>query len=379
MPAFLAKNPQDILRHALQKLASTTPLTAVAPGSIVRALAEAFTNELGDLYALVDFNTSMAFLSTAQGRALDLIGGLYNVERKTLTQIATIDQTVGSFYFYIDSPYHTDIVVPAGTQVSTATEGYIGSQYVYQTTEVGRISAGRTRVYVGIRPAFSDSVFTAGANTLTRHTFPSPVGTTVKSTNPKPIQAQVGYETDDSYRARIAKSVRVSAGGTEEALRFAALAVAGVRDVRIRTAPYGLGSFEAVVTPENVSLADTILIGAASAMGAIRPVGTRMFVKVPTAIPVEINATVVLRDVSGLDRPAIARRVEIGALRYLNSLLAGSPLIYNQLLQAMLEASEFAVDVVVTSFRIDAAEALRRNVTVKEDEQLVPGAIRVSF
>lgn len=378
MPAFLIKEPEVVLRSALQKLTATTPLTSVGPGSIVRALTEVVVGELGDMYALIDFNTSMTFLSTAQGRALDMIGRLFNVERKTLTQVANIEQTMGVFYFYLDSPYSDDIVIPAGTSVTTDAQGYIGDQYFYTTQDITRIPIGRTRAYASIRPTFTDSVFTAGANTLTRHNFVAPPGVTVKSTNPKPIPAQVGFELDDTYRVRIQKSVRTAAGGTEEAMRFTALAVPGVRDIRIRTAPYGLGSFEVLVTPENNALSAAVLVAAATAMDAIRPVGVRMFVKEPVALTVEVRATVILRDVTGLDRAGIARRVEIGVMRYINTLMTGQPLIYNQLIQNMIDSSEFVQDVVMTSFKIDGVESLRRNVQVNTDQQLIPGAITCS-
>lgn len=377
MPAFVAKNQSDILRQALAKLADTTPLTAVAPGSIVRALTEVVVKELGDMYAIIDFNTSMSYLSTASGRALDLIGSLYNLPRKTLTEVATIDQSIGAFYFYLDSPYGDDIIIPANTQITTDTDNYIGAQYVYYTTTETKISAGRTRAYASIRPGLTDSVFTAGANTLTVHAFLSPVGTVVKSTNPKPIQAQVGYESDNAYRARISKAVRTSAGGTAEALRFTALSIPGVRDARVRLATFGLGSFEVIITPESQVGSSTVMLAADSAMQVVRPVGVRMYTKLPEYVVLELIATAVLRPGAVANRGDHARRVEVGAIRYLNTLLAGQPLVYNRLIQAMMDASDMVTDIVIQSFKIDATEALRRNITVEEDQQIIPGSITV--
>jgi uncharacterized phage protein gp47/JayE len=377
MPAFVTKNQTDILRQALSKLGDTTPLTAVGPGSIVRALTEVVVKELGDMYAIVDFNTSMSFLSTATGRALDMIGSLYNIPRKTLTEVAAIDQSIGAFYFYLDAPFGDDIVIPANVQISTDNTTFVGAQYNYFTTTTTTIKAGRTRAYASIRPALADSVYTAGANTLTVHNFPSPVGTFVRSTNPKPIQAQAGYEGDNAYRTRIGKAVRTSAGGTAEALRFTALSIPGVRDARVRLANFGLGSFEVVITPESQAVAHTVLVQADLTMQAVRPVGVRMFTKLPEYLPIEILATAVLKPGAITNRQDHARRVEIGAVRYLNTLLAGQPLVYNQLIQAMMESSDLVTDVVIQSFKVDAVEALRRNITVEEDQQIIPGSITV--
>jgi uncharacterized phage protein gp47/JayE len=379
MPAFIAKQQTDILRNALAKLADTTPMTAVAPGSIIRALAEVITKELGDFYSILDYNTSMAFISSAQGRALDLIGSLYDTQRKTLSTVAAVDQSMGVFYFYLDSPYNADITIPLGTNVKTNDASFIGSQFTYVTTEQVRIPSGRTRVFVGIRPAATDSVFNAGVNTLTLHTFLSPVGTTVKCTNPKPVPAQVGFESDEAYRTRLVKSVRTSAGGTTEAMRFTALSIPGVRDVKVRSATFGLGSFEVVVTPESQVLGAGLIVAAATALEKVRPVGTRMFVKTPEYISVEVEAVATIRKVNNVDNGDVARRVEVGALRYLNTLLSGSTLIYNQLIQAMMESVDLVTDVTIRSFKINATEALRRNVTVEEDQQLIPGTITVGY
>jgi uncharacterized phage protein gp47/JayE len=379
MASFLTKDRDTILRHALEKLVATTPLTSVAPGSIVRSLVEVITTELGDLYAILDFNSSMSFVSTAQGRALDLLGSLYDVQRKTLTEIATIDQSLGAFYFYVDSPAFADIVIPAGVQIRTDTDNTLGDQFVYTSTDIVRIPAGRTRAFASIRPAFTDSVFTAGMNTLVKHSFPSPVGTAVKCTNPKPIQAQVGFENDDAYRARLVKAVRTAAGGTNEALRFALLGLPGIRDVRVRDAVFGLGSFEVVVVPENNALTDAVLVGAALTLQRLRPVGVQMSLKTPDLKPIEIDASVVVRNVGGVNKADIAKRVEIGIVRYINTLLAGDTLIYNQLIQAMLDSADVVTDVVVTGFRINAVEQLRRNVGAEPDEQIIPGAMNIGY
>jgi len=45
----------------------------------------------------------------------------------------------------------------------------------------------------------------------------------------------------------------------------------------------------------------------------------------------------------------------------------------------MIDSSEFVRDVVVTSFKIDGVESLRRNVQINGDQQLIPGAIRCSY
>ncbi|HJS83579.1 MAG TPA: baseplate J/gp47 family protein [Nitrososphaera sp.] len=379
MTAFVTKSRNELLRLALEKLQKNTPITAVGPGAVARALAEAVTTELADFYEALDFNTSMAFVSTAQGRALDLIGVLYNIPRKTLTDIASIDQELGAFYFYIDQPYHDPIVIPAGTRVFTPNDSFVGQQLVYVTNLDVTIPIGRTRVWASIRPLTIDSIFTVGKDSLTMHTFTPPEGVLVRSTNPKPITPEKGFEADEDYRVRLTKGIRTSSGGTEEAIRFTALGVPGVRDVRVRLAPYGLGSYEVIVVADESRLNQAITFRTVESLNKVRPIGVRMFVRTPDVITVEIHANIVLRDVVNLDRAGVARRAEIAIIRYLNKLSVGQPLIYNQLIQAIFDAIDVISDVSLTRFRANASEILRRNFQVEEDQQIVPGEIRVSY
>ena len=208
--AFFAKTEQQILADALGKIVNSTTITATSPGSVARAFTEAISTEMGSLYSVLDFNFSQQNISTASGSSLDLIGSLYNVTRKTIANTTIIDQALGAFYFYIPSTYSQDITIPAGTLIYTDNSSYVGNQLTYATTADCTIAAGRTRAYASIAPQFANSVFTAGANTLTviGANYIQPSGITVLCTNPKVIQAQVGQEADDSYRYRITQGVR---------------------------------------------------------------------------------------------------------------------------------------------------------------------------
>jgi hypothetical protein len=87
----------------------------------------------------------------------------------------------------------------------------------------------------------------------------------------------------------------------------------------------------------------------------------------------------VIRDVFGTNKSDIARRVEIAATRYLNTLMPGQTLVYNQLIETMMDAADLVDDVMVTSFMVNSVETLRKNVTVDPDQQIVPGSIVASF
>lgn len=380
MPAYLIKNKDEILRQAITKLEKNTGITATAPGSIARTMIELITSELGDMYDLLDFNLSQHFLTTASGSALDMIGALYGVTRKSESNLITITKNSGAFYFYLTSPASVNLIIPSGTMIYTNISSYVGQVYSYVTTEDTIIPAGRLRAYASIKPAFTDSVFTAGTNTLNIHTYTPPSGITVLCKNTKPIQAQIGYEDDESYRFRITKAIRVGAAGTAEAVRFAGLAVPGVRDIKINQAPYGLGSFEVIVVPEDYNGVAEIVNKVTTAINAVRPLGVRVFIKRPMIKVVNVNVNLVIpaANVSGVADAARLRAKE-AISRYVASLLPGEQFVYNRFVQLVLDSSEAVKDLVVVSFTVAGAEASRRNYQPESDHHLVPGNITVGI
>lgn len=380
MPSYIRKNKAEILREALRKLQLEGTITATSPGSVARAFVEAITSELGDAYDIMDFNLNQNLLSTATGSALDSLGSLYGVNRKTINNLAAIDKQIGAFMFYVQNPLSVDVVIPKGTNIYTDTSTYTGQRFSYSTTEDAVLISGRTRVYASIKPNFTDSVFTAGTNTLRLHDFTSPAGTVILCSNPKSIPAQQGYEDDEAYRVRIMKSVRLRAAGTLEAVRFAGLSVSGVRDVKIRQAPYGMGSFEAVIVPETNGNVNQTITNATNAMNAVRPLGVKMYTKQPIEVVFDISIDLVipLANVSAVV-DNVMQRAKIGIARYINSLLPGNPIVYNRLIQIILDSSELIKDVIVKTYSINGTEIVRRNYTPAEDQQIVPGNIVVNI
>lgn len=379
MPAYLRKSKAEILTAALTKLAKNTTITAVSPGSIARALTETLTSELGDMYDIMDFNLNQNILSTATGSALDMLGSLYGTARKSLTNIAAIDKSLGAFYFYLSNTYGSNVTIPKGTNIYTDVSSYTGQYFSYSTTADITIPAGYIKAFASITPNFTDSVGTAGPNTLISHDFTSPVGVTVLCTNPKSVSAQIGYEDDETYRARIIKSIRVRAGGTLEAVRFAGLNVIGVRDIQIRTAPYGMGSFEAIIVPDqNGDTIQTVTL-ASAAMDRVRPMGVKMFVSQPSDVPFEtaIDLIISAADIRQVSDAAI-QRAKTGVIRYLNSLLPGAPIVYNTLIRTILDSHDLIKDVLVKTYKINGAEVLRRNYQPAAGEQIVPGNITIT-
>lgn len=373
------KSRGEVLRNALKRLETQTPITATSPGSVARALTEAISNEIGDFYDLLDFNISQTLISTAAGNALDRIGALYNVSRKSLSEINVIDVTTNAFYFYLETPFHQSITIPAGTAIFTPGSNYIERQTRYETTRNVTILPGRRKVFTPIRATGTDSGTSVAPNTLTVHNFTSPEGASVRCTNPKPIVAVASFETDDNYRVRIINQLRVNQGGTANAVRFAILALDGVRDAQITSAKYGLGTLEMLVVPETQEAGLTLRSKIATAIEQVRPAGVRIYTKEPTYQSADLTIGIVAPSASDIESRDLISRIRLAVTLYLNSLLPGDTLVYSQLIQRILDASESVRDARLTNYSVGGEELSRTNYTPRYDEQVVPGEITVTI
>ncbi len=378
MPLNLRKDKSEILQKALKTLETRTPITATSPGSVARALAEAITSEIGDFYDLMDYNVSQTLISKANSSALDRIGSLYGVDRRSLSSLNVLEANTGTFHFYIEQPYHSVITIPAGTRLYSNSSDYVSTQIQFETINPTVIPIGRRKVYTAIRPVTMDIGLTLGKDTLTVHNFVSPPDTLVYGTNGKPISGTANTETDDNYRTRIINQLRVNTGGTLTALRFAALAVEGVRDVRIKSARYGLGTMEMLVVSENGLVPDSVRSRVSNALESARPAGVRLYLRSPVYVSFGIGVGLVMRSGSTNETRDAVARAEMSIRFYLNSLMPGDKLIYSQLISGILDASDLVSDVKITNYSANDLEVSRTNYEPGYDEQIVPGTITVS-
>jgi uncharacterized phage protein gp47/JayE len=380
MATFIKKDRGEILNQALDTLTKKTQITARNPGSIARALTEAFTTEIGDLYDVLDFNMSQSLISTATGINLDRIGELFGVNRRKLNQATIIEATSGSFYFYLNSVSTEDIMIPKGSNVYTDLGGYVGSQIKFETAAEVTLMAGRKKVFVPLLPVNSLARSTVGVGTLTKHSVTSPPGVTLRCNNPKSISAAPQYEIDSDYRIRITKQLRVRQKSSAEALRFALLSVDGVREAIVNSATYGLGGVEIIVVADANNRGPDFLRRVTQRVDQVRPVGIRVVLSTPTLISVDVSMKLVLSSgVTEREKTAIVSSVENDVKIYINSLMPNEPLVYNRLIQKILDVSEKIRDVQITKYAPNGRQAVRTNYQPAFNEQVIPGGISVSL
>jgi uncharacterized phage protein gp47/JayE len=363
------KSKEQMLVATLNALQKNAGISAISPGSIARAFAEAIHSEISDLYNSLKVSIEQSNLSTASGINLDMIGALYNVQRRTISAELVPERVTGNIEFYLNTTHSSTVTIPKGTLVYNDTTAFSSTQYQYELNSDVVIATGNTRAYGSVKAKFADNNVTAARNTLVKHNFISPPGIIVYCNNPKEVYSSINSESDDNYRRRIVSAIRGSASGTAESVRFAALSVKGVRDVKIREASLGVGTCDIVVIPETQAGITTMSQLVYEKIKSVKPVGINMNLRIATKKLVDVSATLTLREGT---TGAIARSVEnqsrIFLNRYLNSLTIGDSVSISEIERQMKLSSELVMSVTVSNIKVDNKNIPNKDYRLSDDK-----------
>lgn len=369
MVAVNMKSKEQMLVATLNALQKNAGISAISPGSIARAFAEAIHSEISDLYNSLKVSIEQSNLSTASGINLDMIGALYNVQRRTISAELVPERVTGNIEFYLNTTHSSTVTIPKGTLVYNDTTAFSSTQYQYELNSDVVIATGNTRAYGSVKAKFADNNVTAARNTLVKHNFISPPGIIVYCNNPKEVYSSINSESDDNYRRRIVSAIRGSASGTAESVRFAALSVKGVRDVKIREASLGVGTCDIVVIPETQAGITTMSQLVYEKIKSVKPVGINMNLRIATKKLVDVSATLTLREGT---TGAIARSVEnqsrIFLNRYLNSLTIGDSVSISEIERQMKLSSELVMSVTVSNIKVDNKNIPNKDYRLSDDK-----------
>jgi uncharacterized phage protein gp47/JayE len=374
------KDKAQIVNSILDSLQQNAGIAAVQPGSVARAFAEAMGSEIADLYSSLSFTLRQGGLATASGRNLDLIGDLYNVRRKDISDNAAAERQSYNIEFYIQAPYSVDIVIPKGTIVYTNVDNFTTKQYKFKLNGTVVIGASTTRAYGLVIPDFTDNTYTAPVGSLTRHNFISPPGVVLYCNNPKEVYAIINSESDDNYRSRIIAALKTRTAGTVEAVRFAALSIKGVRDVRLRESSYGLGSCDVIVIPESTAEIKTMPETVYDTIIGVKPVGVRFNIRVAEKISINLTATVTLSSSATQSMTtAITNQASLFVRRYLNSGTVGSIVSVSEIERQIKLSSDYIKFVTINSFNADGKDIPLKDFRPYSDKMYtVAGSISIN-
>jgi uncharacterized phage protein gp47/JayE len=363
----------------MQALENNAGITATYPGAIARAFAESVAIEVGDLYDALKFAINQTSIATASGKSLDLIGELYGVRRSIISPEAEQERASYNIEFYISAPSPSNITIPQDTLIFNDVTEFAERQYQYKLVGSVTIVAGTTRAYGRIQPTFTSQDFTATKNSLTRHNFVSTDGTIIYCSNPKEVYAMPGMEGDDNYRRRISMSIKERSYGTAESLRLNALAVAGVRDVRIRESSYGLGSCDIIVVPDSQSVDPLFVQSLVENLSGKKPVGIKLNIRIAERVPISVVASIVLpQGLSATAITAIETQANTFIKKYLNSFTIGGTLAFPEIEMAIRSSSDFIRSVNLLSVTARGQEVPKGVFRLNsEREYIIAGTISV--
>ena len=161
-----------------------------------------------------------AFIDFATGKSLDYIAALIGY-----TRIAAAKAT-GTVTFSRSTPASEDIIIPAGTRVSTS-DGSV----VFKTTQAVTLTAGLTSVDAQIEAVEPGSQGNVAANTIS--VIVDPVSGIEAVNNANPTEDGRDTETDEEFRLRIKTTIQSIGKATLDAILARVRSVEGVKSAKI--------------------------------------------------------------------------------------------------------------------------------------------------
>jgi uncharacterized phage protein gp47/JayE len=365
--SLLRRDASQIESEMLDVLARGTSLTNVAPGSRIRLLTSATAMQIGLAHDAVRYGLSMSRAGTAVGFYLDAEARNAGVTRQPAQKAFTTAEEKNLKVFVVSGTLAAALPsksIPIGTTITTA-DGTIG----YSTTTLVTFDDVTDHVYLSAVADAEGRASNVGRGLLNTHTL----GASITVSNLASIENGSDIETDASLRHRLQNAASSRRGANQDAVRAAALARAGIADIRTRQAPEGPGTFEVLVIPTGNDVPESAIAGIQATLSIVAAAGVKIVVRTPTLIPIQI--VVRISTVAGTtpnDKQLASRAVESAILTYLGQLTFESTLVVNELHERIQGASEMIFDHRLLCMIVDGEERLFRNIKLGPDELFVP-------
>ena len=351
-------------------------LTDRNPGSVTTTLAEAFAREFAVLHQQMDGIYRSAFIDLASGTSLDHIAALLGITRKD-PRFAS-----GEVLFKRGTPAPGDILIPAGTVVST------DQGQNFETTDKRTLRRGQLSVISPIRAQVEGTpgkVDAAAIKNINR-----PIFGIDSVQNDSATFFGSGRETDPELKQRVQGTLERAGKSTVDAIRYALIEdIPEVTEDNIQVAenPQTVGLVEVKLgiessTPDLVSRVEESIFAA-------RPAGVRVTHNLPTdaasasqqaadaitraqavddlqgqgelpdlnhlpanvlasmpdrVLPMRAEALLRLagQNLSAAQKETIEDGVRTAIGNYINGLAMGAPLMFNKLLGLVVQPDDIA-------------------------------------
>ncbi len=363
------KSFNQIQQEAVNYLLENTGITQLETGGAARSLVDVFSKHLADFYSRLDIDLSMAYLSTANGFYLDLLGNLFGVNRTSQNSVNVLAEDKILKFYVAEGAVLSDsiptLTIPSGTNISTP-----DSSVVYTTTEDASFLQMDSHVFVSASAQASSTQEAAGVGQMNTHSLGLPG---VLVTNMSSLSVGNFVENDDDYRARIAASNTARQGANETAVRIAAIGVENVADVSVTPYSRGSGSFEVMVIPTGNRVPQASMDRIRAGIETASAYGVTFDVREPDYVQLKLEMRVNFRQTTSDEQKAVLlRSIEASVLSYIGDLRPGEEMSISRLQSLALSESSEVQDAVVTYLCVDKKAQIVRNVRLEDDELFVP-------
>lgn len=363
---FNPKSPDQILKSMLERVSQSHPDVDLYPGALAYTILQALSFEVGDYYNLLSVANTMSAIATAEGPYLDMIGALTGCRRNSSGDFpaSTTDYILSLPSGLTGEDFGGSLAVPAGTRITT--DPLLGEVVVYQTTEEAFFGFDDSSVSVAIEAVVPGPGSNLDSNSLTRVLF---ANAPLVGSNPTPIANGAPAESDENYRFRITKQLRVLEGGNLMAVRLAALAVPGVVDVIIKPYAKGPGSFALYVVSNDFSEDSPVLRRVEDAVEEVKGGGTTAIILSPTAKRVRLGINLMFSERGRFVDQATKLTVIAAVKEHFANMMPESPLVLSEIESVVEIALPDLRRVNVSHVEIDGRVALLKDHTLFWDEQ----------
>lgn len=357
MPDFIG-NFGEVLRRGIKTLTQYTNIRQMSPGGKARSVLETHAKEMENVSIVMDGNLQKAFLPTTQGQFLEHFGATVGLSKykRTNAEAAASDRV---FRFYTKHnetfgeinggegftiPAGTVITSPAGVSLEASTlygdidsPDSIGDRAIhYSLSSSVSCEASRKEVFFAAKalsPGRAGNL--AAPNMIRSHEFKGYseyLSNLLLVTNDRPLLNGSDDESEASYRYRISKEITAAEQANDSSIKQAALSVPGVAAVMILPWEDGPGRFNVYIKSVSANVSDKTVLDVQRAMDETIAEGCLGYARKPYEVGVEIDSTVFFREsYKTEEKNEIRASLTIAAVRYLNSLDLGQPLILSSL------------------------------------------------
>ncbi len=253
---------------------------------VVRGLIEIWAWGLYQLYQVLAVILNQAFPESASTTWLDLHADQVEASRKQATK------AVGKVIFTGDA--RGNVPVPKGRILRTPPDG-TGRTYRFVTTEDAVLIDGQTQVAVSVESEDYGASANATAGQISEIVTHVPGIQTVTNAPDWLENEGADEETDERLRERYELAWQEVGGATKHAYQAWALSVTGVIAAAVLDRhPRGQGTVDVVVRGAAGMPTDALLAAVDAVIQERRPVNDNVLVCAPVAVPLEIQAELLL-------------------------------------------------------------------------------------